>query len=139
MRTLVCEGFGGFYNNVELTFVSWRGRSFLVEKILIKARIWRDPFLVGTLLIKVNRGVQDIFLCRYPWGSSKAMLDPLASPPRQALISSDGFSLAYRGARRVLLWGRHVWCRRPKSSIGFCEADGYVVAVDLFCEMLWRY
>ena len=107
MRILVCEGFGGFYNNVELTFVSWRGRYFLVEKILIKTRIWRDPFRVGTLLIRVNCGVQDIFLCRYLWGSSKAMLDPSTSPPCQALNLSDGFSLAYRGARRVLLWGCH--------------------------------
>jgi len=35
MHTLICEGFGGFYSSVELIFISWRRRYFLVEKILI--------------------------------------------------------------------------------------------------------
>ena len=56
MRTLVCEGFGGFYSSVELTFVSWQKGSFLVGKILVNAHILRDPFLIQTLLIRVNVG-----------------------------------------------------------------------------------
>ena len=47
----------------------------LVGKILINTRTLQDHFLVGTLLIRVNRVVQDISLYRYPWRSSKAMLD----------------------------------------------------------------
>ena len=133
------EGFWNFYSSVELTFISWRGRSFLVGKILINTCILRDPFLVETLLIRVNCGVQDISLCRYPWGSSKAMLDPSASPPHQALNPSFGFPLAYRGACRVTLWGRHVWCRRPKSSVSFREAYGYMGAINPFLAMLWGY
>ena len=65
------------------------------------------------------------------------MLDQSASPPRQALNPSDGFPSAYRGACRVVLWGRHVWCRRPKTSVGFREADWYVGAIDPFlCNAL---
>ena len=57
MRTLVCEGFGGGgYSSIELTFMSWRRGSFLVGKILVNACILRDTFLIGTLLIRVNRG-----------------------------------------------------------------------------------
>ena len=88
-----------FYSSVELTFVFWRERSFLIGNILINTRILWDLFIVRNFLIKVNRGVQDFSLYRYPWGSSKAMLDPLASPPRQALNSFDGFLSAYRDAR----------------------------------------
>ena len=58
---------------------------------------------MGTLLIRVNRGVQDLSLYRYPWGSSKALLDLSAFPPCQALNLSDGFPSAYKGARRVAL------------------------------------
>ena len=56
IRTLVCEGFGGFYSSVKLTFVFWWRWSFLVGNILVNAHILRDPFLIGTLLIKVNCG-----------------------------------------------------------------------------------
>ena len=69
---------------------------------------------------------------RYSWGPRQATLDLLTSPPRQALSSSNGFPLAYRGAHQVSSWGRHVWCRRPKFSVSFREADGYAGAVDLF-------
>jgi len=80
----------------------------------------------------ILRVMQGISMYRYSWGPRQAMLDSSASPPYQALNPSNGFPLAYRGARRVSLWGRHVWCRRPKSSVGFHEADGYAGAVDLF-------
>ena len=58
MRILVCEGFGFwvFYSSIELTFISWRRGSFLVETILVNACILRDTFFIGTLLIRVNRG-----------------------------------------------------------------------------------
>ena len=86
MRTLIFEGFGGFYSNVELTFVPWRRGSFLVGMILSNTRIVQDLFLVGILLIKVNRGVQDVSLYTHAWGPSKALSDlskvslsPLAS------------------------------------------------------------
>ena len=62
MRTLICEGFWGFYSSVELTSVPWQTRSFLVGKILINARILQDPFLVGILLIRVNHRAQDVSL-----------------------------------------------------------------------------
>ena len=62
-------GFWGFYNSVELVFVSWRRESFLVGKILINTRNWWDPFLIGIPSIMVNCGVQDISLYRYSWGS----------------------------------------------------------------------
>ena len=57
MSTLVCEDFGVFYSSVELTFVFWRGRPFLVGKILINTRILWDLFLMGTLLIRVKHGL----------------------------------------------------------------------------------
>ena len=76
MCTLVSEGFGAFIVSIELTFVSWWRRSFLVGKILINTRILRDPFLIGIPVIKVNHGVQDISLHRHSWRPSKAMLDP---------------------------------------------------------------
>ena len=71
MRTLVCEGFGGFYSSVELTFVSWQSGSFLAGKILVNAHILWDPFLIRTLSIGVNRGAEDISLCTYSWSPSK--------------------------------------------------------------------
>ena len=48
-----------------MTFVSWRGGSFLVGKILINLRILRDLFLISVPLIRVNRKVQDISLYKY--------------------------------------------------------------------------
>ena len=57
MSTLICEGFEVFYSSTELTFVFWRGRPFLVGKILINTRILWDLFLMGTLLIRVKHGV----------------------------------------------------------------------------------
>ena len=57
MHTLVCEGIRGFYSSVELTFVSWWRESFLIGKILVNARILREPFLIRNLSIWVNRGV----------------------------------------------------------------------------------
>ena len=45
---------------MELTFVSWWRRFFLVGKILINTCILRDPFLVEIPLIRVNRVIQDI-------------------------------------------------------------------------------
>ena len=79
MRILVCEGFEvfTFYSSVELIFISWWRGSFLVRKILINACILQDPFLVEILLIRVNRGVQDVFLYAYAWRPSKALSDPL--------------------------------------------------------------
>ena len=59
-------GFWGFCSSVELTFVSWRGKYFLVEKILINDRILWDSFLVEILLIRV----QDISMYRHSWRSS---------------------------------------------------------------------
>ena len=53
-------GLWGFYGSVELAFVSWRRRYFLVEKILINTCILWDPFLVGIPLIMVGRRMQDI-------------------------------------------------------------------------------
>ena len=87
---------------------------------------------MGTLLIRVNCGVQDISLYRYLWGLNNAMLDPSASPPCEALNPFDGFPLAYRDARRVSLWGHHVWCCWPKSSIGFREVGATTLFVQCF-------
>jgi len=55
-----------FYNSVELTFVSWRIRYFLVEKIFINAYILRDSFLVEIPLIRV----QDGSMYMHSWRSS---------------------------------------------------------------------
>jgi len=74
-----------------MTFVSWRGGSFLVGKTLINLRISQDHFLIGISLIKVNRGVHDISLYRYSWRLSKATLDPSRS-----LFPSASFSSASR-------------------------------------------
>ena len=62
MCTLICEGFGGFYSSVELTFVSWWRRSFLIGNIPINTRILWDLFLVEIPLIRVSCGIQDISL-----------------------------------------------------------------------------
>ena len=51
----------GFYSSVELTF-SWRGRSFLVGKILINTRILRDPSLWGPSWLGLIVGCK-IFFC----------------------------------------------------------------------------
>jgi len=63
-RTLICEGFGGFYSSVKLTLISWwRGWGyFLIEKILINTRNLQDPFLLGIPPTVVGRRVQDIFI-----------------------------------------------------------------------------
>ena len=79
----------GFYSSVELTFVSWQRRSFLVGKILSNARILRDPFLEEIPLIRVNRVMQGIFLHRYSWRPRQAMLGLSAFSPRQFLASSE--------------------------------------------------
>ena len=71
----------------------------------------------------ILRVMQGISMFRYSWGPRQVMLDSPASLPHKALNLSDGFPLAYGGARQVSLWGRRVWCRQPKSSVGFCEAD----------------
>ena len=68
-------GLWGFYNSVELTFISWRRRTFLVGKILINTRILWNPFLIGIPVIRVNRGVQD----RHSWRPSKAHVGPIIS------------------------------------------------------------
>ena len=85
-------GLWDFYNSVELTLVSWWGRHFLVERILINTHVLRDPFLVGIPLIMVGRRMQDISILRFletthatyvPRGSIKpSPLDPstLGSP-----------------------------------------------------------
>ena len=59
-------GLWDFYSSVELIFVSWRRRYFLIKKILINARILRDSFLVEIPLIKA----QDISMYRHSWRSS---------------------------------------------------------------------
>ena len=64
MHTFVCEGSGAFYSSVELTFVSWQRKSFLVRKNLINTCILQDLFLIEILVFRVNRGVQDISLYR---------------------------------------------------------------------------
>ena len=68
-------GLLGFYSSIELTSVPWRRGSFLIGKIFINTRILQDPFLVRILLIRVNRGVQDVSLYIHSWRPSKAMLD----------------------------------------------------------------
>ena len=62
MRTLIYEGFGFFYSSIGLTSAPWPRRSFLVGEIFFNSFILRNPFLVGVLLIRVERGVQDISL-----------------------------------------------------------------------------
>ena len=62
---------GGGYSNVDLTFVYWWRRSFLIGKILINARTLQDSFLVGIPLIRVDCGIQEISLHSYPWGQVK--------------------------------------------------------------------
>ena len=59
-------GLWDFYSSVELIFVSWRRRYFLIKKILINARILRDSFLVEIPLFKA----QDISMYRHSWRSS---------------------------------------------------------------------
>ena len=75
MRTLVCEGFGGFYSSIGLTSIPWLRRSFLVGEILFNSHILRNSFLVGLLFIRVIRGAQDISLYTYVWRPSKAISD----------------------------------------------------------------
>ena len=102
-------GFWSFYSSIKLTFVSWRGRSFLVGKIIINTHILLDPFLVRTLLIRVNRVVQDFFFidiregqARPRWTRhrllhSRRPLDPF-EVPRCLVQRSSGIkvrSLAY--------------------------------------------
>ena len=43
-------------------------------------RILRDPFLIGILLIRVNRRAQDVSLYTHAWRPSKAMLNPSKVP-----------------------------------------------------------
>ena len=83
----------------------------------------------------ILRVMQGISMFRYSWGPRQVMLDSPASLPHKALNLSDGFPLAYRGARQVSLWGRRVWCRQPKSSVGFREA-GIRGCHQPFCVML---
>ena len=92
----------GFYSSVELTFVSWRRRSFLVGKILINTCILRDPFLVEIPLIRVNHVMQGISLHRYSWRQKQATLDPSVFSPRQSLASSETSYRLHRDNRRVL-------------------------------------
>ena len=108
MRTSTCEGFGGFYSSVELTFVSWWRRSFLVGKILINTRILRDPFRVEIPLIKVNCVMQGISLHRYSWRSSQTMLNPSAFSYHQSLALSETSCRLHRDDRQVL-WGRRLF------------------------------
>ena len=49
----------------------------------------------------ILRVTQDVSMYGYLWGPSQAMLDPLASLPRQPFASFGGSPLAYRGAHRV--------------------------------------
>ena len=92
----------GFYSSVELTFVSWRRRSFLVGKILINTCILRDPCLVEIPLIRVNRVMQGISLHRYSWRRRQATLDPSAFSPRQSLASSETSYRLHRDDCQVL-------------------------------------
>ena len=71
--TLECQSWGklcvtcflrvlGFYSSVKPIFVFCLERCFLMRKILIDVRILRDSSHVRTLLTRVNRGMQDIFI-----------------------------------------------------------------------------
>ena len=95
MCTLICEGFGVFFNSVELTFISWWRRFFLTGKILINTHISWDPFLVEIPLIRISHGIQDISLYRCSWALSKAALDPSTYSPRWSIASSKGFPLGF--------------------------------------------
>ena len=118
--TLECQSWGklwglwGFYSSVELTSVPWRRGPFLVGKILINTHILRDPFLIGILLIRVNRGEQDVSLYTHVWRPSNAMLDlskvslsPLASFC-QLLISSRRSSRLIQ-VSLILRWRHQPW------------------------------
>ena len=91
----------GFYSSVELTFVSWRRRSFLVGKILFNTHILRDPFLVEIPLIRINRTMQGISLHRYSWRPRQATLDSSAFSPRRSLASFETSCWLHRDDRRV--------------------------------------
>ena len=69
-------------------------RAFLCREDSINTHILQEPFLVRILLIRVNRGTQDVSLYTHAWKPSKALSDlskfslsPLASF-RQLLIPS---------------------------------------------------
>ena len=53
-------GFWVFYSSIDLTSAPWPRRSFLVGEIFFNSCILRNPFLVGVLSIRVERGVLDI-------------------------------------------------------------------------------
>ena len=118
----------GFYNSVELTSVPWRRGSFLVGKILINTCILQDPFLIGILLIRVNRGVQDISLYTHSWKASKATLDSSkASFSPSASLSSHTDVVGYWDGV-VSLWYR---CSRffecTTKADGFIGIVGYLI------------
>ena len=92
------RGSWDFYSSIRLIFVLWLRRSFLLGEIFFNSRILRDLFLIRLPLIRVNRGVQDIFLYTCAWRPSKTMSDsskvcllPTTSF-RQLLIPSICFS-----------------------------------------------
>ena len=86
--------FGFFYSSMGLTYAHWLRRSFIVGDIFFNFAYLTWSFPYGILLIRVNRGAQDISIYTHAWRPSKAMSDsskvrlsPSASF-RQLLISS---------------------------------------------------
>ena len=76
MHPLIVRAFE-FYSSVELSFVFWWRRHFLVEKIIINTCVLQDPFLVKIPLIRVGYRIQDISMYRHSWGPSQVTLGPL--------------------------------------------------------------
>ena len=60
MRTLVCEGFGGFYGSRGMTSIPLFRSLFLVGVLM--SVFWWILFLVGILLSNIECGVQGISL-----------------------------------------------------------------------------
>ena len=127
------RGSWGFYSSIRLIFVLWLRRSFLLGEIFFNSRILRDLFLIRLPLIRVNRGVQDIFLYTCAWRPSKTMSDSskVCSLPTtsfhqllipsicfnrliQMLVGLEAHSLASRWNRR--LYTQLFMKARPTSS-----------------------
>ena len=122
MCTLICEGFGFFYNGLELTSISWQRGSFLVGKILINTRILQDLFLVRILLIRVNHGVQDVSLYIHLWRLSKATLDPSKASFSPSVSLSSHTDIVGRWDGVVSLWYHYFhfseWTTKADGFIG---------------------
>ena len=113
MRILVCEGLGVFICTS------------------------RDPFLVGTFLIRVNRELQDISLYRYPWGSRKAMLDSSCLLFSLASSCSHWPSLFPSSHVDIVEYRSGIVglrCRHFHNFLHACEVDGPNGVVGLFAS-----